>query len=175
METEAKILLGRRGLKKVKEKLGSFFCFDYEQKSFIYDLKNGFLRIRNEPGKAVLTFKGKRNLKDKLNCREELNFEFSQHEYDYIPHLKKLVDLLGFKETLSYTKKRVDYTADLYKLNTCQIFLDSLPNGQQYIEIEGSKENIYKNIEALGLKGRPIEKRSYQEILKAWKLENKNG
>jgi len=166
IETEAKILLEEEEFEIIKKNLGESYT-DYEQENSIYDLKNGFLRIRNEPGKTVLTVKGKRDITEVLNCREELNFNFPPRE---IPKLRKLAEFLGLKETLSYTKRRQDYDhpINMLLLNRCKVCLDDLPNGQKYIEIEGKSEDVCKNIENLGLKGKPIEHRSYQEILKEY-------
>lgn len=159
MEIEAKILLKERELSHILELVGEPRF--YSQNNIIYSSKKGFLRIRTERGWTRATFKGKRSLDEELNCREELDFDFKESE---ISQMKKMMKLLGFSGPFEYSKRRANYV-----LNECTVSIDILPNSQKYIEIEGDKENIYKNIKFLGLKKRNIENRSYQQILKDWK------
>ncbi|MBS3094535.1 class IV adenylate cyclase [Candidatus Pacearchaeota archaeon] len=78
--------------------------------------------------------------------------------------LENLLKSIGFEEQVRYQKKRTNF---IY--NECAVSLDILPNDKRYIEIEGEEKNISEVIQRLGLQNKPIEKRSYLEILRGTK------
>lgn len=155
IETESKIRVNEKEFGKIIKILGKpeFFV----QKNVIYELKNGFLRLRYEKAKIVITFKGKRKRRE-LNSRREIELCFRKYNWDKI---KKFFEYLGFEHPFIYHKKRANFS-----LNRCVVSIDLLPNKQSYIEVEGKKKDILKNLRVLGLSEQNIEKKSYLEILK---------
>jgi len=154
METEAKIRIGDKELNRIITVAGNLNFS--KQENIIYELSNGFVRIRDENNKTIITFKGKRK-KSKLNLREETEFLVDTEKNN----VKKLFSFLGLKDSFEYGKLRANF-----ELNDCVVSVDLLPNNEKYVEVEGNRKNILKNLEILGLKNKEIEKRSYLEILK---------
>jgi len=154
METEAKIKIGDSDVNHIVSLAGKLKFS--KQENIIYDLSNGFVRIRNENDKTIITFKGKRK-KSKLNLREETEFLVDTEK----DKMKKIFSFLGLKNAFEYEKLRANF-----ELNDCVVSVDLLPNNEKYVEIEGKRKNILKNLEILGLSRRKIIKQAYQEILK---------
>lgn len=154
IETEVKINLNKKDLARVLEKLGKpeFFI----QKNTFYHFPNGFLRIRYENGKTIITYKGE-NRRSKFNEREEIEFDI--HKSGLI-EFKDLLNRLGIKETLYYEKKRANF-----QFNRCTVSIDILSNNKNYVEIEGNKKEIEKSLFMLDLIKYPLENRSYFELL----------
>lgn len=152
-EIESKILLNKKDLKKIKNLLvfPDFVC----QQNKFYSTKNGFLRIRTEGSNSFFTYKGQRQ-EGKYNSRIEIEVKV-----DNFDNLEKILDYSGFKKGFSYEKNRASLN-----LNNCIVSLDSLNNGDFYLEVEGSEENIEKTLGYLSLSDKKIENRSYQEILR---------
>lgn len=113
-----------------------------------------FLRIRFEKGKTYLTYKGKRQDK-KYNVREEREIHFEGNRFN---EFKNYFSFFG--QGFSYEKQRASFG-----LNDCVVCIDKLPNGDNYLEVEGNSENILKCLNKFGLNDKEIEKRNYQEIL----------
>lgn len=155
VEIEAKIKLNEGDLERISKLLD--VSDPITQGNIIYDLENGFLRIRYEDGKTFCTFKGEKN-DSEYNSREEIEFCIDSIEHG---KLESFFRNLGFKDAFVYSKMR-----KYAHLNDCTICIDYLLNGDRYIEVEGAEEDIEKNLDFLGLSDREIETRSYQEILK---------
>jgi len=125
-----------------------------KQQNRIYEVGSGFLRIRYEGGKTYLTHKGERQ-QGTYNSREETELEVSD-----AGQLESIFGALGMSDSFCYEKERANFV-----LNGCVVCIDKLPNGENYLEIEGAEEDIEKNLDYFGLLDRKIEERSYQEIL----------
>jgi predicted adenylyl cyclase CyaB len=153
-ETEVKIRLDEKDFAKILEKLGKpeFFV----QKNAFYRFPEGFLRIRDENKKTIITYKGKSECSE-FNEREEI--EFNIHKSG-LNELRDLFSKLGVKEALHYKKRRANF-----QLNGCVVSIDVLPNCGTYVEIEGNRKKIAKNLRALDLTRYPLESRSYFEML----------
>ncbi|MFA5084405.1 MAG: class IV adenylate cyclase [Candidatus Paceibacterota bacterium] len=154
IETEVKIRLDEKGLAGIIKKLGKPEFFP--QQNIFYQFPKGFLRIRGENGKTYITLKGKNNSKE-YNEREEIEFRVQTQS---LSELRHLFGSLGMIEKLHYEKQRANF-----RLNDCIVSIDLLPDGKTYIEIEGNREKITKNLRALDLIRYPRENRSYFEML----------
>lgn len=152
-ETEAKIKIEKKDLERIA-RIGHIPQIIL-QKNCIYTLGESFLRIRKENGKTYLTYKGVRR-GGGYNSRVEKEICFNEDKFD---ELKSCLDFLG--KGFCYKKERANF-----ELNNCIVSLDFLPNKEMYIEIEGSEDDITKNLKILGLANHKIETRNYQEILK---------
>lgn len=126
----------------------------FNQENIIYALGESTLRIRTELEKTIITYKGPPR-ENKFKSREETEFSVNTSSET----VAKLFSSLGFQETLRYRKQRANYY-----LNGCTISLDILGN-LYYVEIEGSEKDIERTIQPLGLTDKPLEKRSYYDIL----------
>ncbi len=159
IETEAKIKIEKEDLERIISLVGPVE-FNLQKNRYYY-FSDGLLRIRNENGKSVLTYKG-RPKKSKYNAREEVECMIKDVE-----NLEKIFDLLGFKDNFYYEKNRASF-----QLNNCIVCIDKLSNNDIYVEIEGNDEDISKNIDYLGFNDKKNESRSYPEILNG--LHRKN-
>lgn len=153
MEIEVKINLNETEVKRLISILGEPQFF--EQENIIYKTRSGFLRIRSEKDKIILTLKGK-NEKSEFNKREEIEFQPNSDKKSLI----KFCSILGLNKTLSYKKQRADY-----HFKNCTISIDLLPDNKKFLEIEGSELNIKNCLSILKLEDKELEHRSYLEIL----------
>ncbi|MDP3027089.1 MAG: class IV adenylate cyclase [Nanoarchaeota archaeon] len=151
IETEAKIRLDGKDVNHIKclIEIPEFVL----QKNKIYFLDNGFLRIREEEGNNFLTFKGKK-LNEKYNSREEIEVKVDNSQA-----LENLLNSLGYNVNFYYEKMRAKF-----ELNNCAVCLDKLSD-EYYLEVEGSEKDISEVIDFFGLSNKPLEERSYQEIM----------
>ena len=148
IETEVKIKLNEEDLNRITNMLGepSFVL----QKNIVYKLPKGYLRVRFEQEKVILTCKGDR-MEDKFGSRREIEFFVDSN-------ILKVFEMMGLKKECIYLKKRANYS-----LNDCIVSLDII-NGEKYIEVEGNEENILKVLDELLLNEKEIERRAYWEI-----------
>lgn len=182
IETEAKIELKREEYYDVNTKAFQLasksrpvFLYRHEPKieqtNRFYDLNGKILRVRYEKiwdsprwiVRKKLTWKNPIDSSSKYKEVEEIERDASE-----INDLEKVIGLLG-KKVFEYNKERQNY-----RFNDCIISLDVLKIDRYFVEIEGKEKKIDKVIKLLGLKDKPLEKRSYVEILKAHS-ENKDG
>jgi predicted adenylyl cyclase CyaB len=154
LEREVKINMGCKKLKQLTSILGTPNYF--QQTNIIYDLPEGFLRLRKEKNNTVITYKSER-INDKFGSREELEFELEENQF---PIIRQIFEMMGLKETLHFNKKRAEYKTDYSKL-----FIDHMPTGI-YLEIEAeSDEYITHTMKKLGFDEKDIEKKSYFELM----------
>ena len=129
------------------------------QENVIYRTPQGIIRFRKEGHgtrlkgyQTTLTIKGKNSV----------------GQYNQRSEIERSIDDSLFEEVLCeaekggaviYSKKRASYDS-----GNCIICLDNL-DGKYFVEIEGQKRDIAKNISKLGLSGIKTEKRSYDEIV----------
>jgi predicted adenylyl cyclase CyaB len=152
IETEAKIKITKEEISELIKKLGepNFLI----QENILYEISKGFVRIRKENGKTILTLK--KSAKGSFNSRTEIEFEVNSST----EKLQEFFSSLGLSNPFFYKKERANF-----RLNNCVVSLDLLHTGEYYIEIEGDPIDIEKNLKELGLKGYPLETKSYFEIL----------
>jgi len=155
-ETEVKIRVKENKLEGIASFFGNPEYFN--QTNLIYQNRAGFLRLRQEKGNTVITYKGER-IKDKFGSREEIEISLEGEEQFKV--LRKIFGKIGMNETLYYDKNRAQFN-----FGQCRIFLDCTQKGY-FVEIEAkNSKNIEKAMTFFGLEEKDIEKRSYQEILK---------
>lgn len=96
------------------------------------------LRIRTEPGKSLLTFKGPLQ-PGTMKIREEYETVIGDGDI-----LRRVFEQLGLHVSFRYEKYREEYAAE-----DVTIALDETPVGT-FVEIEGSEEGIHLMTQALG-------------------------
>ena len=96
------------------------------------------LRIRTEPGKSLLTFKGPVQ-PGTMKVREEYETVIGDGEI-----LRRVFEQLGLHVSFRYEKYREEYAAE-----DVTIALDETPVGT-FVEIEGSEEGIHLMTQPLG-------------------------
>ena len=119
------------------------------------------LRLRDNGGVSVLTYKsGKQNEKG-LADREEIETVVSNFE-----NTRLILERLGYKIVFIYEKYR-----SIYRLNDTELFLDHTPIGD-YIEIEGPDgEAIRRSAELLGLNWEDRISKGYMNLFSKWKKQ----
>lgn len=153
IETEAKIKIEKDEMNKILNliKFPDFFI----QKNYIFNLNQGFIRIRLEKGIIILTFKG-RLIEGKFKSRQEIETIFKGDLQEILTLFKNL-----FGNFFFYTKERSEL-----EVNNCHICVDKLPKNLFYLEIEGYSKDIEKTLNQFKMEKKEIDRRSYQEILK---------
>lgn len=96
------------------------------------------LRIRTEPGKSLLTFKGPVQ-PGTMKVREEYETVIGDGEI-----LRRVFEQLGLHVSFRYEKYREEYAAE-----DVTIALDETPVGT-FVEVEGSEEGIHLMTQSLG-------------------------
>jgi len=156
IETEVKVRVDDTKLEEMTSFLGNPEYFN--QINLFYQNGGGFLRLRQEKGKTVITYKGERR-DDKFGSREEIELLLEGEEQ--VEVLRKIFEKMGMNETLYYEKNRAQFD-----FGRCKIFLDLTPKGS-FVEIEAKyPRDIEKAMRFFGLEDKNIEKRSYLEILR---------
>jgi len=98
------------------------------------------LRLRRDT-KTTLTFKSAPPFKDnQFKVLKEFEVEVSNFDT-----MKRILESLGFHEEQVYEKWR-----ETYQIDNTQLCLDTMPFGD-FLEIEGSKENIKQLASRIGL------------------------
>ncbi|MBU0958756.1 MAG: class IV adenylate cyclase [Nanoarchaeota archaeon] len=154
IEVEAKIKLSKEEFDRLSDLLGEPDFVN--QKNFIYNLPVGMVRIREIEGKRIVTYKGDIE-GEKFKSLEEVEFE----TYSDLEKIRRFFNVLGFKETLVYEKKRADFNFE-----NCVVSMDILGE-DYYVEIEGKEEDIKRCLERLELENKKTEMRSYPEIVES--------
>ncbi len=100
---------------------------------------------------ALLTWKG-RALPSVMHHRPSLDINVAPPE-----QMVALLEILGFRRTLAFEKLR-----ESWRLDTCRIELDQLPDLGNFVEIEAPTEAAVLAMQRrLNLLGRPIEPQPY--------------
>lgn len=119
------------------------------------------LRLRDNGGIFVLTFKSEKQNDKGLADREEIETVV----YD-IENTKLILERLGYKIVFIYEKYR-----SIYHLNDTDLFLDHTPIGD-YIEIEGPDgDAIRRSAELLGFEWEKRIDKGYRNLFKSWKKQ----
>jgi len=121
------------------------------------------LRLRCHGGKiAMLTLKGpRRNGHQKTRMEVETPVEYEA--------AKRILELLDFRVTETYSKLREEYRLDGYA-----ICLDHIPNTGWFVEIEGPHRKISHTARRLGLRPADREHRSYRKLIKESAVLNRH-
>lgn len=175
IEIEAKAYV--KNLKELEEKIlsiGAKLVWEGEQidtyynhPSKVFAKTDEALRVREEEGKTILTYKGPKI--DMLSkTREEIKVQVED-----VSSTKELLKKLGFKEVGVVRKHRAKYFLGEFK-----VCLDKVDNLGEFAEIEASslsedsdakvatlRDRILKTFDVLGLN--ETERRSYLELLLA--------
>jgi adenylate cyclase, class 2 len=96
------------------------------------------LRVRIEPGRTLLTFKGPLQ-RSAVKARDELETEAGDSSV-----LMKILEALGFRVSFRYQKYREEFKSD-----DAVIAIDETPVGV-FVEVEGSEQSIADVTAALG-------------------------
>lgn len=153
IETEVKLRVNEDVICRLEKELGKPHV-NYSwvrQENIIYRNENGFVRFRREGGDITLTIKGKR-LPGKYNERPEVECGLPKDFFDKVLSS-------GCVGAVVYEKKRASFD-----YNGCTVCLDNL-SGQYFVEIEGTKDKIKKNIANLRLQKYPLITEDYAQIV----------
>ena len=139
--------------------------FDTEDRSLL--AADEGLRLRRDrvvadgAEKLIITYKGPRKL-GPLKSRDELEVEVSGAD-----SAVKLLERLGYLQTLSFEKRR-----ESWELDGCKVELDELPHLGKFVEVEGPDEpSVLRVRERLGLASRPMVKSGYIALLMSYLQE----
>ena len=185
LETEVKIPVDEKTFEASRIALNRGFKLPdfFPEENIFYKTPEGFLRLRKYCGNILVTYKGNRIESEKMNSREEIEFE------DYLPKdfdkLRTFFLRLGLKKDFEYTKQRSIYRFDqgIFGAHDCAVSFDILPNEDKYIEIEelisdgihdasSDGKTIDNVVLRLGLQKHPLEKRNYLDIVRGKKWKN---
>ncbi len=134
--------------------------FDTEDEKL--SLSKQVLRLRNNGGTAVLTYKADNKSTKELADREEIETIVGD-----FGRTQLILDRLGYRVCFIYEKYR-----SIYSLNDTGIFLDHTPIGD-FIEIEGpDEEAIHRSAGQIGLAWETRIGEGYRALFKKWKAEN---
>lgn len=123
---------------------------------------NQVLRLRDNGGTAVLTYKSDRNSSDTMADREEI--ETVVEDFD---RTRMILERLGFRTVFIYEKYR-----SIYTLGPAGIFVDHTPIGD-FVEIEGpDEETIRRTAESIGLDWETRSGTGYRGLFKKWKKDS---
>lgn len=167
IETEAKIKLSFHSFEKIISILGKP-NFMVQRNDFFQNISGERIRWRAEDGRIILNRKTGINYPTKFKSKKEEEIILSNKEEETIFWNKEAENILlffGFKKVFSYEKERANFD-----WKNCMVSLDKLGNNRYYVEIEGEEKDIEEVIRRLNLEDKPLEKRSYFEL-----LGDKNG
>lgn len=125
--------------------------YDYPDRSL--SITGCLLRVRQEDGEGLLTFKGKLVAHDKFKIRPEVETHCGDPAA-----LEEILRNIGLRSFFRYEKYRTEYLGEGVIL--C---LDELPFGT-FIEIEGSETTIEPLAGALGLDASAFMRRTYADL-----------
>jgi adenylate cyclase class IV len=157
LEIEVKLPVDQETITRLEEILGPA---NWKlQENVVYQTPQGIIRFRKEGHgtrlegyKTTITIKGK-NSEGRYNQRSEIEQSIDDSLFE---------EVLCEAEkggAIIYSKQRANYD-----FGNCTICLDNL-DGKYFVEIEGTRKDITRNISKFGLKGIKTEKRSYDEIV----------
>ena len=148
-------------IRKRLKKLGAKALADGFERNELFDcggrLRNQGLklRLRRHGGKiTMLTLKGPR-LRGHHKTRMEVE---TPVEYEAA---KRILELLEFRVNEAYSKIREEY-----RLDSCPVCLDHIPNVGWFVEVEGPPAKIRDIARKLGLRAIDREPRSYRKLIK---------
>ncbi len=117
------------------------------------------LRLRDNGGEYILTYKSEKESKNGIADREEI--ETSVGSFDQV---RLILERLGCRVCFVYEKYRA-----VYRVNGTDVMLDHTPIGD-FIEIEGVAEaEIQSTAELIGLDWEARTAHSYRALFREWK------
>jgi adenylate cyclase, class 2 len=125
--------------------------YDYPDRSL--SVTGCLLRVRQEDGEGLFTFKGRTVQHERFKVRPEIETICAD-----AGALEEILRNIGLKPFFRYEKYRTDYGGE-----GVQLCLDELPFGL-FIEIEGSEETIEPLAKKLGLDPATFMKRTYADL-----------
>lgn len=175
MSIEIEVKAYARNLREIKEtilSMGATLVWQGEQADTYYNhpgrdfaATDEALRVREEEGRAALTYKGPK-LDTLSKTREEIEVQIEDGSA-----LKEMLKKLGFSEAGVVRKHRMKLALDEF-----EFCLDNVENLGEFVEIEvvlpsetssmsidAARDNVLTTLERLGLKEK--ERRSYLELL----------
>ena len=138
-EYEIRILeIDKEEMIKKLENLGAKKVGEYEQKRYVYDLrpveKGKWIRLRTNGINTTLTYKD--IVSNTIDGTKEIEIEVDDFE-----KTNEFLEKIGFKNRGYQENKRIQYI-----LNNVEIDIDSWPMIEDYMEIEGMKEQDVLNM-----------------------------
>ena len=129
------------------------WIFDFPQKRL--RRKGCLLRLRRYNGRSYVTFKCPSTLPSHLKIRKELETEVSNHTM-----LFQILQSLGLVQIFHYQKYRSIFEPKSSRSRKLIVTLDETPIGN-YLEIEGTPEQIERTASQLGFSRKEFIKESY--------------
>lgn len=154
IEVEVKLLVNEDVIYRLEKELRNLLGESKwkRQENIVFRDSEGFARFRRESGVVTFTRKGKRMRGKDYNCRSEVEFYAPARLFDEIAQI-------GIKGAIVYEKLRATY-----QRANCVVCLDNL-YGKYFVEIEGAKKDIQRNIKDLCLTDLPHETKDYAQIV----------
>lgn len=161
IETEKKYRLSPKRLDEITDRLielkaefrKEVFEVNYQHRGGEMDERGATLRLRKIGDFTVLTYKEK--IKTEDGSKQRIEYETSVADVDA---MEKIIERLGYRLTAVYEKRR-----KYWQFGDVEVVLDELPFGQ-FMEIEGTIEDIGKTESLLGLKEIEREPRGYPRL-----------
>jgi predicted adenylyl cyclase CyaB len=128
--------------------------------------KRELLRLRDYAGEADITHKRKARQDPAhkgFKVREETVVNIESFERG-----KKLLEMLGYEKDWIYEKKQ-----QVWVLDGVEVFVDEMPQIGNFMEIEGSPEEIKRTAAALGLHMKDALTTSYADEYEAYMKKNR--
>ncbi|MEO5859182.1 MAG: class IV adenylate cyclase [Pyrinomonadaceae bacterium] len=161
IETEKKYRLSPKRLDEITNRLHEVgaefrkevFEVNYQHRGGDMDERGATLRLRKIGDFTVLTYKEK--IKTVDGTKQRVEYETSVADVDA---MENIIERLGYKLTAVYEKRR-----KYWDLGDVEVVLDELPFGQ-FMELEGTSEDIEKVEGLLKLKEAEFEPRGYPRL-----------
>lgn len=143
---------------EIEEELNFFraeFCGEEFEENTLYgggrlETDGSILRLRKTGSRSVLTYK--RRIWNSESIKQNIEHETEIADAD---SMAQIIDLLGFRKTLVYEKRR-----KTWNFRAVEVVLDELPFGF-FMEIEGTVENIREAEFMLSASGFEVEHETY--------------
>ncbi|MBN1896380.1 MAG: class IV adenylate cyclase [Candidatus Aenigmarchaeota archaeon] len=166
LEIEVKFRIGdTKPYEEKLEKLGAKFIESGLERNIKYkgnglEKTKDLLRLRTYGGKIVLTHKRKpKNHNPDFKVQEETDVIV-----DISENAKKILERLGYEKSWIYEKRR-----QIWILDGVEVLIDELPLIGNFIEIEGSEEEIKSTAKKLGFYMKDASTKNYGEEYKIWR------
>ena len=148
---------------KILENEGATLQYDNIQRISIFDGLNGnsreYVRVRDEGDKITLTHKV--SVPNSVGASET---EIIVNSYETAI---SLLDVIGLKKTRTEEKRRIRY-----RLNDCNLDIDTWPDIPTYVEIESiSEDGVKKMCETLGVDFNKSFKGSAHDIFRHYGID----
>lgn len=169
---EIEVKVPARDLTQVRERLGEAGAVlrapEHEESNFLYDDAERRLsgsgrtvRLRREPGRTILTYKGPARFEGGAKIREEREVDVSD-----AGEAEAILAGLGLQPRFRYDKRREEWNCE-----ECVVALDTTPIGT-FVEIEGDPKAIRKLMVQLGLDFTEAIPYSYAELYQRRRQED---